>query len=210
MKVALIYVHPTAKAPTYVPLAKRFVQSYMKNPPGETEHDIHVVINGSIQAGDWSRYLFNPLPCQFMQHNNYGKDIGAYQSAADVLDCDLMVCMGAPIHFHRPGWLDRIVMAYYENGPGLYGAWGFHHPLPHLRTTVFWCPPELLNAYPHRVDDNFRYAFEHGPDSITLWSQKQGFEPMMVTWAGTYPMDAWRPISKEESLMVDQHMAPSL
>ena len=206
MKVALIYIFPTAKAATYVPLARRFVDSYLENPPGETEHEIHVAINGGIAIGDWCQQLFSPLPCQFFQHNNYGKDLGAYMVAADTIECDLMVCLGSPIHFHRPGWLDRIAMAYAENGPAVYGPWGFPVPAPHLRTTAFWLPPELLLAYPHKVGDKERYSFEHGTDSITLWSQKMGLEPLMVTWAGTYQMSAWHKVSWNDSLLIDQHM----
>jgi hypothetical protein len=206
LKTALIYVHPTAAAATYVPMARRFVSTYLEHPPGESDHEIHVAINGGIDAGLWCEQLFHPLPCQFFQHNNAGKDIGAYQAAADIIECDLMVCLGAPIHFHKPGWLDRIVMAYEEYGPTVYGPWGFQVPRPHLRTTAFWLPPELLNSYPRRVDNTSRYEFEHGGESIALWAKARGFDPLMVTWSGVYGMDAWQNISREESLFVDQHM----
>jgi hypothetical protein len=195
---------------TYVPLAKRFVQTYMEHPPGNSDHELYVIINGGVTIGDWCKHLFSPLAPRFIQHNNYGKDIGAYQAAADLIDCDLLVCLGAPVHFHRPGWLDRIMLAYLENGPAVYSPWGFHSPRPHLRTTAFWLPPELLNSYPHRVSDQERYQFEHGPESIALWSQKQGFEPLQVTWRGVYPMDAWHPVTRSESLFIDQHMERSL
>lgn len=193
-------------APVYAPLARRFVDSYMEHPPGQWDHELHVAINGGIEIGDWCRHLFKPLDPQFFRHNNYGKDIGAYQAAADLIDCDLMVCLGAPIHFHKPGWLDRIITSFLENGPAVYSPWGFHQPRPHLRTTAFWCPPEFLNAYPTRVGDRERYQFEHGADSITLWSQKQGYEPMQVTWRGVYPMDGWHHVTRDESLIIDQHM----
>ena len=208
MKIALIYIHPCTMAAVYVPMARRFVESYMENPPGECDHELHVCINGGIQMGDWSKHLFRPLAPRFFQHNNYGKDIGAYQLAADLIDCDLMVCLGAPLHFHRAGWLDRILLAYLENGPAMYGAWGFHSPRPHLRTTAFWCPPEFLNAYPNKVSNQDRYQFEHGADSLTLWSQKQGYEPLQVTWRGTYHMENWHATDVHESLFIDQHMAP--
>lgn len=208
LKTCVIYIHPCSNAPLYVPMARRFVQTYMANPPGETEHEVHVAINGSVPIGDWCKRLFDPLPCSFFHHNNYGKDLGAFQSAADLIECDLMVCLGAPVHFHKPGWLDRITLSYYENGPGMYGCWGFPVPMPHLRTTVFWLPPELLNNYPIRIGDGDRYGAEHGPNSLTLWSQKQGFEPRMVTWEGTYEMSAWHHVSRENSLMIDQHIAP--
>lgn len=206
MKIAIVYIHPTAHAYTYVPLAKRFVKTYMECPPGSTDHELHVAINGSVPIGDWCRSLFKPLAPGFFAHNNYGKDIGAYQSAADLIPCDLMVCLGAPVHFHKPGWLDRIVQAYMENGPAVYAPWGFHQPLPHLRTTAFWCPPEFLSSYPHRVSDRERYQFEHGLDSITLWTQKLGFEPLQVTWRGVFGMENWHHCTRDESLFIDQHM----
>lgn len=209
MKIALVYIHPTASGAVYAPMARRFVETYMANPPGETDHEIHVCINGGIPMGYWNENLFRPLAPRFFQHNNYGKDIGAYQVAADQINCDLMVCLGAPLHFHRAGWLDRIVMAYLENGPAVYSPWGFHSPRPHLRTTAFWCPPEFLNSYPVRVDNSNRYAFEHGAESLTLWSQKQGFEPLQVTWRGTYHMESWHAVDAHESLLTDQHMAPA-
>jgi len=205
MRIAVIYVHPTVLAKTYAPMARRFVRTYLEHPPGESDHTIHVAINGTIEIGKWCRQLFDPLPCQFFQHNNAGKDIGAYQAAADLIDCDLMLCMGSPLHFHKAGWLDQIVRAYEEYGPTVYGAWAFPVPRPHIRTTAFWLPPELLNSYPKRVGDNDRYSFEHGANSIALWSKSVGFDPLMVTWSGVYRMEAWQNISRDEGLFIDQH-----
>jgi hypothetical protein len=207
LRICLIYVFPTAFAATYVPMAKRFIRSYLQNPPGEADHEIHVAINGGREIGDWCQQLFFPLPCKFFQHNNVGKDIGAFQTAADLIECDLMICMGSPVHFHKPGWLDQIVRAYEEYGPTVWGAWGFQAPRPHLRTTCFWLPPELLNSYPRRIDDSNRYEFEHGASSIALWAKSVGFQPLMLTWKGVYQMEAWDNISREDSLFVDQHLA---
>lgn len=206
MKIALCYVFPTVSASIYHPMAKHFVATYLQNPPGKTEHEIHIAVNGGVEYGKWTRELFHPLPCHFFQHNNYGKDIGCYFAAADTVPCDLLVCLGAPVHFHKSGWLDRIRDTYQDNGPALYGAWAFHFPLPHIRTTAFWIPPDLLLAYPHPPDDRGRYGFEHGPQSLTLWTQQQGFEPKMVSWSGVYDMPHWHTLDRNESLMVDQHM----
>ena len=206
MKIAIVYVHPCVNAAVYVPCARKFVESYMEHPPGGADHELYVVVNGGIPMGDWNRNLFRPLAPKFLQHNNYGKDIGAYQAAADQIDCDLMVCLGAPVYFHHAGWLDRIVGAYLEYGPAVYGAWGVQQPRPHLRTTGFWLPPHFLNAYPIRVGDGDRYPFEHGADSIVLWTQRLGFEPIMVTWRGCYHMPDWQPIGRDESLFIDQHV----
>lgn len=189
----------------YIPLAKRFSDTYMANPPGDSPHTLYVVSNGdNIQPGH--KALFDPLPVNHITHNNFGKDIGAHIMAADVIQCDLMIFMGSHIHFRRPGWLDRIVNVYLENGPGLYGPWGFHQPALHLRTTCYWCPPEILRSYPYQVGDPQRYPFEHSPtDSIVAHTKKIGFPTMMVTWGGAYESKDWRHVENEDCLMLDQH-----
>lgn len=176
----------------------------MSFPPGESDHEIVVCLNASNSHGPYQERIFNPLPVNWIYHNNYGKDIGAFQVAADTLKCDLLVCFGSHIYFHRAGWLDRMVRAFMDHGPTLYGAWGFHQPLPHLRTTGIWLPPELLRLYPHQIGDKQRYQFEHGSDSITLWAQKMGFEPMMITWDRDLPMSQWGGVGRQESLLWDQ------
>ncbi len=189
----------------YGPAARLFADTYMAHPPGETDHDLIVVLNGGNGVGPYQRKCFDPLPVTFVEHNNWGRDIGAFQMAADTIPCDLLVCFGAHIHFSRAGWLDRIVRVFEENGPTLYGAWGFDQPRPHLRTTAFWSPPELLDAYPHQINDKTRYEFEHGSESITLWTQKMGFEPLMVTQSEVLPMKQWRHAGCEDSLFGDNH-----
>ena len=206
MNVALCYVFPDLDHQTYIPLARRFVDTYVKNPPGDCDHSIHVLVNmGEEKDIKAYRRLFSPLECQFIMHNNYGKDIGAYQLAARTIDCDLMICFGAPVHFHKPGWMDRIAITYDQNGPALYGAWGFELPGPHIRTTAFWLPPEILNSYPSLVSNGTRYEFEHGTNSIHRHVEKLGLESFMTTWTGCYARHEWRHASRDESLILDQH-----
>ena len=206
MKITLAYVFPDLLHATYIPLARRFVESYMEHPPGDADHDILVCVNyGTERMLKEYEKLFSPLCCRFMMHNNEGKDIGAFQAACAVADCDLLMCVGAPIHFTRAGWMDRIEQAYIENGPALYGCWGFHQPRDHIRTTAFWLPPQLLASYPHPVDNSLRYEFEHGVYSITEHARNLGLERYMVTWKGVYPRDVWQHVDKHESLFLDQH-----
>lgn len=205
VRVAIVYVHPAANQPKYGPAARRFADSYTINPPGETDHEIIVCINGGNGHGPYQDKLFSPLPVRYMEHSNWGKDIGAFQQAAEHEPCDLLVCFGSHVHFHRPGWLDRMARVYEENGPALYGAWGFHHPRPHIRTTALWLPPELLRMYPYQISDPMRYEFEHGEKSLTLWCKKMGFDTLMVTFNAVLPMDKWRHAGCEESLFGDQH-----
>lgn len=204
MIVNLLYVYPTINRNKYDPMARRFVQTYMQHPPGTWPHQVHVLVNGHMYKG--IENLFNPLPVQFTQHTNEAYDIGAYMMAAATIPGDFMVCLGAPIRFHKPGWLDWLVSSYIQNGPGLYGAWAFHQPSTHIRTTAFALPPDLLNAYPYPVANHLRYEFEHGNNSITLWSQRMGYPTLQVTWKGTFLPRDWNYIGPEESLIIDQHL----
>lgn len=203
MKVAVTYVMPVVQSHIYEPLAKRFAQSYMAHPPGESDHSLHVLVNGG-PISDRQRKLFDPVPFQFHQHNNSGKDIGAFQMAADTIPCDLLVCLGANIHFRRAGWLDRIVRAYEDNGPGLYGGWAFHQPLWHIRTTAFWITPQIFKSYPWVVSDQNRYEWEHGQGSITRWTLDHGFGCYMVTWGGVFDPQNWHHVENNDCLMLDQ------
>jgi len=141
-----------------------------------------------------------------MQHDNTGKDLGAYTSAAQRIACDLMVCLGAPVFFHRAGWLDVLVHAYIDYGPGLYGAFAYQVPRPHIRTTCFWTCPELLTCYPYPITNSTRYEVEHGSNSYTLWAQRTGFATYMVCWDGIYAMRDWQQMPKSKCLMLDQHV----
>lgn len=209
MRVAVAYVYPAVNQVVYRPLARRFADTYMANPPGSVDHDVYTIINGGThQMAKNYQAAMSPLPVKLFFHNNVGKDIGGFQAlAADPsFNYDLMVCLGAPVRCRRAGWLDRIVQAYEQNGPGLYGAWAFHQPMEHVRTTAFWLPPQLLNAYPYQVVDGTRYEFEHGHRSIHQFTKSVGLGTYMVTWNGCYGVNEWHHIGLEDSLFIDQHM----
>jgi hypothetical protein len=203
MNVAVCYVYPSLNRAVYDAMARRFVSTYQEHPPGDHPHDLYVLLNGLKHAG--VEKLFEPLPVRFLRHSNIGRDIGAYQMAASRLDCDLMVCLGSPVHFHKDGWLDWLIASYQDCGPAVYGPWAFHEPLPHIRTTAFWLPRFLLNAFPHLVGDPQRYEFEHGKESLTLWAKSLGYSTFMVTWDGTFGMKDWHHVTRDKSLLLDQH-----
>ncbi len=205
MKVAVIYCYPDLKADVYPGLARRFVDSYMQFPPGEADHELHVVVNLGLPhlVPNYHR-VFNPLTPTFMMHDNRGQDIGAFQRAAEKIPADLMVFLGSPIHFRQSGWLDRIVRVYEENGPALYGPWAFHQPRAHIRTTAFWCPPQLLNSYPYLVTNGSRYEFEHGTNNILAHVAGMGLYNYMVTWDGCFAIDQWHHVENDKCLMLDQ------
>lgn len=204
MRVCLVYVFPTVDPAKYVPAAKKFVQSYLEHPAGVSEHELHVIVNDPKPSSEGVTHIFEPLSPIFHWYDNWAKDLGAFMHAAQIIKCDLLVCMGAHVNFFRPGWLDVITQSFSSIGPAVYGTWAFQEPLPHLRTTFWWTAPEILASYPH-LKDSDRYAFEHGHNSIALWSRKLGYDPYQVTWTGAYSMKFWHPLELHEGLARDQH-----
>jgi hypothetical protein len=204
MTVAICYVMPTVNLPIYFPAAQKFAATWTQHPPGKTPHRLYVIANGP-PLPPLLKKPFERLTVDFLSHNNFGQDLGAYQAAAHEIECDLMICFGAHVHFWKAGWLDRIVEAFLEYGPTMYGFWGFHQPRPHLRTTAFFLPPELLQSYPVVISDGHRYAAEHGENSLTIWAHNMGFEPLMVTWTGCFEMPRWEHVAKEDCVIWDQH-----
>lgn len=211
VNIAVVYCYPLVRSNTYYPLAKRFCETWRRFPPGEA-HEFHVVCNGA-QPIDSDRRIFSGMEARFHTHNNFGWDIGAYQKMADDIPADLMVFLGAPSHFHRPGWLRRMAEAYIENGPNLYGVTCYEGPTTHVRTTVFWCHPAIMQTYPFRVGSarTDRYGFEHGPKSLTHHVLDNGLDCVMVTWSGVYsyrPPGNWhRHMPDADDILVrDQHI----
>lgn len=208
MKIAVCYVYPLIEANRYFVLANRFADTYRYVPSGY-EHELHVLKNGGNpnHAGMSAFSGVSHIPHNY---DNTGWDVGAFQKAAVEIPCDLLVCLGAPVHFHKPNWLAFMAEAYIQNGPALYGCWAYLSPNWHVRTTCFWCPPELLNAYPIDVGSSrrSRYDFEHGNNSLTRFALKAGLECLMVTRNGIFPFSQWQDHAPgvEESLVLDQHI----
>lgn len=201
MKIAIVYVY--APGSTATPgghdceyYSQRFIESYHSNPPG-SEHETVIVLNGTRATSEIT-CLFSSLPnCCFIEHDNSGYDIGAFQFAARTFPCDLMVFFGASTFYTRSGWLLRMESAYKLHGMAQYGAMGSgavlkYNVWPHIRTTAFWMPPELMNGYPKRVVSAAdRHPFEHGRDCFTEWLRKSGVPSLEVTWNKILFVNNW-------------------
>jgi len=191
LQVAVVYVYPIVGQPEHDESARRFVRTYLQSPPLE-EHSLHVVFNGGEPSPE-NLAIFDGLDAQFHHHDNSGFDIGAFQSAAREIDCDLMVCLGTNSHFSRTGWLCRMVDAVRAHGDGLYGSSASYERDPHIRTTAFWCDPILIRAYPKQVrTQEERYEFEASEHSITRLAERIGLGCWLVTWDSEYPKAEWR------------------
>lgn len=205
MTTALVYCYPNIGNRHYDECAKRFASHYAKNPPGLTEHELFVVVNGGGEITKRQESLFEPLAPKFIYHDNSGKDVGAHRMAARVIPCDLVIFLGAPCWPGKPMWLDRIVQVYEELGPALYGNFCFHAPAPHVRTTFYWGPPHIFNSHTLPIRNDLRYDWEHGSNSITRHAMKLGFNVIQVTWSWALDIGNWTHVPEEECLMYEQH-----
>jgi hypothetical protein len=196
MKIALVYVYAVCAGAKFDDYAFRFLNSYRANPPG-IDHESIVVLNGLRQSGEIACLFSSMRNCHFLEHDNSGFDIGAFQLAARTIPCDLMVFFGASTYFQRPGWLIRMANSFNQHGNAQYGAMGNRGNLtvsvwPHIRTTAFWMDPKLMNAYPTRITQPVqRHPFEHGKDCFTNWVGKQGLRSWVITWENDLLWAAW-------------------
>lgn len=208
MNIAVAYVYPLSQLRKWYPLAVRFADSYGQFPAGYP-HELHILCNGGLPSGNEIK-MFDRIKPKFHYYDNTGWDIGAFQKFADLTTCDLLVCMGAYTHFHRSGWMEKIVDAYLDSGPGLYGCAAYLSPNWHVRTTTFWCPPEILRSYPAYIGTSrqSRYEFEHGNTSFTRHVLKLGFPCRVVCWDGCWPFDQWHDHAPDHRniLIRDQHI----
>lgn len=195
MNIALIYIFPLAGDGPFYDNAIRFLQSYHDHPPG-MDHQSVIVCNGA-RADDETKFLFSSLPnLRFLEHDNSGQDIGAFQLAAQQVPCDTMMFCGASTYFRRAGWLERFAQVYQKYGDGLYGSTGNQgdarfNVWPHIRTTGFLCSPHTINAHPQRVTgmgEHQRYAWEHSEHGLTSWCLQQNKRVYVVSWENVWPV----------------------
>ena len=197
LKIAVVYVYANQSGKRNRDYTARFIESYRAHPPG-VEHDTVVIVNGTKLTEESQRMFSDSMPnCLFLYHDNSGYDIGAYQFAARVVPCDMMVFFGASAYLNGAGWLARMLCAFLKHGNAQYGTMGNRGNLnvkvwPHIRTTSFWMAPDLMNAYPHIVTTpDERHPFEHGKDCFTNWVTKQGLKTWVVTWTKELLWEDW-------------------
>lgn len=218
MKIVVLYVLPVCAGERYFDYALRFIESYHTFPPMSDHYTVIVTNGGSADSN--IRSIFGTMPnCSFIEHDNSGFDIGAYQSGAKRVQCDLMLFLGTSTYFKRPGWMKRIEESYQTHGNALYGVMGNMgdskvNVYPHIRTTGFWMQPSTLNSYPTIVRNNHqRYEFEHGKNCLSEWSKKKGLKRLVVTWSGEYEWSMWDSIPNgfhrgdQSNLLMGDHIS---
>jgi hypothetical protein len=175
----------------FVNYASRFVSTYREF-SGGTKHRLIVCCNGGALVPRM-RAIFDGVPCEFFTRpNDGGWDISAYQDLAHSRPCDLLVCFGESVRFHRPGWLDRLVDSANEYGEGMYGCLSSYAIRPHLNTTAFAVSPRFLKQYPLVSNKDGRYEFEHGTGAMWRRIRAAGGAARLVTWDGCWGEGEWR------------------
>lgn len=197
MTIKCVYVFPQIGGEQYFHLAIRFLKTYHEFPAG-IDHEMLIVCNGGAGISDEAQFIFSSIQnCRFMHHDNSGYDVGAFQQAAAENPCDLMVFFGASTYLKGPNWLLRMAEAYNKHGVaqfGVMGNRGVRHVgvEPHIRTTGFWCPPRLMNEYPHRITrPEQRYGFEHQKHCFTSWLKSRRINSWVVSWTNEYLEPQW-------------------
>ena len=189
MKFCVAYV-----AVTYGPMTSdycaRFVATWHEYPPG-VPTDLVVLCNGGALTTE-QVIMFSGLKARMFVRPNEGKDIGAYAEAARTCCAayDAVLFAGESIHFHRAGWLKRLVDCWIKMGPGLYGPFASNMVRTHMNTSAFFTSPLFLNQ--STIDITDRYAWEHGPKAFWRWMASRGKPVRLVTWDGDYDCRAWR------------------
>lgn len=192
MKTVVVYIYPNHN---YRELADWFLHSYDVCTSNK-DHDSLIVTQG-WDADAAAKDKFARLPnVNYLTHDNTGYDIGAFQFAARVVECDLMVFFGATAYLKRNGWLERAKQSFEKYGDTLFGSMGHQGAgasiHPHIRTTGFWISPSLLNEYPSVVKEpSQRYGFEHGSESLTTWILGLNKIPWVITYNGEYQIPQW-------------------
>lgn len=170
----------------------RFVGTYLAAPPG-IAHQTIIVANGGPLPKE-TALLFDSIPdCHFLPRpNDPGYDISAFQQVAAEIPCDMLVCLGESVYFHRHGWLKKMAEAWETFGPGMYGFFSSYLVRAHLNTTGFVIAPEHLTAYPKVTNHAERYEFEHGQNCLWKKVQAKGNPAKFVTWDGAWDPFQWR------------------
>lgn len=198
MRIVVAYT-TVVGGPVTANLAARFVVSWTLYPgfilsEAQGPHSLQVVIvcNGGALDSETASLFLGLDPQFFVRENDPSWDIGGYMDVARNFPCDLLVCCGESVFFHRAGWLSRLVEVAHEDGPGMYGVFSSNLLRPHLNTTMFAVLPRLLLGAPRPLSREDRHNFEHGPNAFWVGVTTRGFPVRLVTWDGDYGPEDWR------------------
>lgn len=217
MKPTIILPLPFDDWATFEPFVKRFVETFKQFPPS-CPYQIHAV-------GCWGRptdrvrEMFYGTKTEFYFYANDGADIGSAQQATRFLDDDtFMVMMTSRCYFHRAGWLERLVEARKQHGPGLYGCSANHEGYRlHLCTRAYAMDAGDFKDYPIKIDSRLKGPmFEIGENNphgnLMEWMESKDRPSRLVFFDGVREKPDWftapnrfRHGDQSNMLVLDKH-----
>lgn len=181
-----------APAASYDERTVRFLKTYEQFKPPQDHQLVICDCGGEGPRGYDDTPLFHPS----IEYYGHGWDCGAYQFAANAIDCDLLVCFNAGAYFHgSDGWLYPLVSARREYGPGIYGVSASFERSAHLRTPCIAFDPAIMRDYPILVNDRERCnQFEASENSFTRWALHRDIPVLLMSWSGhpARTVNQWR------------------
>jgi hypothetical protein len=188
--VVVVYIAVQTN-PLFVHYAVQFTSTYRQF-AGGAKHRLIVCCNGGALKPKM-KAIFDGIDCDFLvRPHDEGWDVSAYQDVARHEVCELLVCFGESVRFHRAGWLQRLVDNAAEYGEGMYGCLSSHAVSAHLNTTAFAVSPRFLKQYPSVRNNKERYEFEHGTTAMWRQIKASGCATRLVTWDGCWGPGDWR------------------
>ena len=194
--ITVVYVHVPGHG-VYLPKTKRFVEGYQQFPAG-VSHKMIVVSQGREPYPDVVEILKGLGPHEVVVHDNSAWDIGAFKKCARERSSPMMMFLSGGTYLRGPNWLKRAWDVFQQyDGYGLFGACGntggrHIDAWPHIRTSSFWCAPEVLLRYPYQCEDMYqRYPMEHGPSNFTLWCRSMGLPTVVVDFTSHHEFGHW-------------------
>lgn len=190
MTPAVIYPLPLDNWDTFKVDVERFVQTWNEFRPGcpctvtmmiPPCRDERVLAESHTILGKFGEFNLRP-------YSGRGADIGAHQQAAFQCDDEVMVCLSTRVHFHRAGWLKRLMDCWDEFGPGLYGTAATREPgRLCLRTHCYMMGSYDFQRYPHVINSRprghfFEWGYRNPDGSLTDWYQSLGGMTRVVYW----------------------------
>lgn len=188
MKVLVAYI-AVCGGPKTADFLSRFRLTFDFHPPSYP-CEIMVVCNGGplpTEDALWMRQEWKCYP-----RKNEGADLGAYFDVVRTFDCDMLVCFGESVFFHRKDWLVPLVKAWEKEPYGMYGCYASNLVTKHLNTTAFAIDPRLLKHCGVPKNREERHAWEHGHHPFWRTVSNLGRPVRLVTFDGCYDPTDWR------------------
>lgn len=135
--------------------------------------------------------LFEGLEPMWLNYNGVAEDAGAWHQAAQSFGERFLICCTPTVYFYREDWLDKIVQARTEHGPGIYSTSASKERRIHLCGRCFGIDGHFLKTYPVNILNTFRQGVEIGYYSLVDHVCSNGGTARAVYGSGSYLRDGW-------------------